>query len=144
MEQNQEEKDPWVKFSEETLSKIVVGGCMRIDTRDFHGNVFGPDNGIKDLEFSTPIENCKKQPELKCYTAAEIAATVLEIKQKSGGDARWRFIDLPGVADNSGWNMKYLNIIRIDTDVYVLLTNRGSVISKDRLSKIYYDNDNIE
>ena len=122
----------WQPVTPLSFIELPVASTLRIDTRDFHGVI------NTDVTYPAQLRTAKKDIIYRTYTLNEIIDTIKLIKMNSGGDGKWRHIDLPCVSDNSGWNMKYLNVYRAETDCFLLLTNQGSIISKDRISKIEY------
>ena len=130
----------WEKFGEGDLMNLAVGETLRIDTRDFHAIKCGDDfNGAHD--YSTQIKTALKLPDYKLYFRDELHKAIREMKEKSGGDHTWRHIDLPGVSDSTGWNLKYLNIHKIavkEQEKFLLLTNHGSIIGFAELDRIDY------
>lgn len=119
----------WTPVTDKQIKELPVPATLRIDTRDFYGVVNTSRTWY--IQYRTASRN-----EDKVYSLPEIVETIEKIKQLSGGDVKWRMLDLPGVTDCSGWNMKYINVYRFSENKFLLLTNEGSIIAKSLLSKI--------
>ena len=104
---------------------------FRVDTRDFH--IIDVSNFTKFVEYVTPhmLTIINKYSGRFDYTFEEMKNCLIKAKADSGGDVEWRMLNYEKYPNETGgWELKYLTVIKIDNDKYVILDDK-----KERLLK---------
>ena len=133
-------KNEWLPFSEALLDKLDSKTIMSIDTRDFCAIVV-PKSDLED-KYDNQIANARKNKKSKLFTKSQAVEALLLMKSTSGGDCEWRHLNLDGVSDNSGWNLKYIKIINLD-NAFLIMTTNGSIISRVAMDTIDYSRTHV-
>src|SRR6185503_8425829 len=106
-----ENKPPvWTPFQEIDFNDNSILQ-YHIDTRDFHCYT-SSENNDKDIHF----EKLEKYPHKFFFTGDEVKNTIARLFHESGGENKWRMLMLEGEGEviSSGWELKYIRILRTE------------------------------
>ena len=122
------EKNEWVFFRDIDFNDPDINQ-FNIDTRDFHVG-YTVESGIEQLN----LNKIYKYDHF-FHTTEEVLHTLNLLFEGSGGRVTWRSLYLTGDAARfcSGWELKYLRIIRTEKG-WVICNNNYRALSKSVLS----------
>jgi len=117
--------EDWIFYKEIDFSDVSYNR-FNIDTRDFHCIGTNGDH----LDFAA----LNNKPERFIYTQADLLELLDRLFAESGGEGKWRFLQLEGRnAITKNWNLKYLRIVR-HGEGFVVCNNDNYAINKEVLS----------
>jgi hypothetical protein len=117
---------PWSPF-EDLNFENEEEKIYSIDTRDFH---FLPKREYWASMRIEGLHKAEKYPEQYVYTAQEMLDLVTRYYNESGGKGTWRMFQLQGdTGDSTGWDLKYLRIVR-------LKNNKGLIMCRGRSEQL--------
>lgn len=137
-EQSAKENDPWIKL-ETFLNKpgLEHVKTFRIDTRDF-ATVDNSDHKKFVEKFTPHLQNIvRKYPNRFDYNLQEIKTILSNAKITSGGEKEWRMLHYKNNKETMGWELKYLQIIKITDNKYVILNSEDNLIRKSIWSDVH-------
>lgn len=97
-----------------------------VDTRDFHCKMITSSN--HEHVSKIDIDKILKYSDRFFHTTDEVQQLINRYKSESGGDVKWRYFSLDGNGEKqtSGWQMKYITILR--TQHGLLICGRDHVV----------------
>lgn len=101
-------QDRWKKIEDFDFSN-PDDKSISIDTRDFHAI------GQKEIYHPIDLTKIDKLSERFYYTPEELKEMLIELKKRSGGDAKWRYLNFEGYGE---W-VKYLRIHRYEKGLLI-------------------------
>jgi hypothetical protein len=117
------EKEEWIKL-EEVEWNDPENNRFNVDTRDFHCGYFYSEDKHKDIAVLNRYPNF-------FYTDKDIEKLLEHLYSESGGEGKWRMIDLDVVDPRvNNWKLKYLRIYREEKG-FVVCNSDGTAIGKD-------------
>ncbi len=134
-EQSAKENDPWIKL-ETFLSKpgLEHVKTFRIDTRDF-ATVDNSEHKKFEEKFTPHLGTIvRKYPNRFDYNLQEIINVLRNAKITSGGEKEWRMLHYKQDKGTMGWELKYLQIIKIADNKYVILNSEDNLLRKSMWS----------
>ena len=110
----------WIPFLEINFDDISIKK-VSIDTRDFHALA---------SEKILPYYTRKRDTDI-FFTSKEVIDLLVKLEQDSGGKKDWRFLSFDINDDRvQNWNLKYLRIIKIEENKWVVCNNEQKALPK--------------